>query len=44
MQNNEESTFPKITGVSKGSDTTLVFAGEAFYTAGYEVTAEYKSI
>jgi len=43
IQHNDEGTWPKISSLSM-SDNTLVYTGEAFYTAGYTVTASYKNI
>jgi hypothetical protein len=43
VQHNEEGTFPKVKSLTM-TDNTLVYTGEAFYTAGYTVTASYKEI
>jgi len=43
VQHNDEGTFPKVKSLEMVGNT-LVYTGEAFYTAGYTVTASYKSI
>jgi len=42
-QDNAEDTWPRITSLTK-TDTTLVFTGVNFYTAGYIASASYLKI
>jgi hypothetical protein len=38
------SSFPAITSVAKGSGTTVVFTGTAFYTVGYTASASFMGV
>lgn len=38
------ASFPAITSVAKGTGTTVVFTGTAFYTVGYTASASFMGV